>query len=216
MFRITRLLLIVVAAGLFAYSLHELQGRWLPMLAGTAFDISATMPDDSGAGGIMPAIFGCQAHPTWLKLIGWFAHLVVVGGLFRARCCHSFAAGAPRASDLRVDGGRVTNRFHHAASVELTGLNLAFIVRFGPARPRAGPGNRVGRVARDRSLTGRDARQGTIAYGEGVIEPEGCRGPSSTSGPVRTPTRNHGSRLPACGGATLNHCWSPAERTPPP
>jgi high-affinity iron transporter len=82
-FRITGLLLIVVAAGLFAYSLHELQeAGWLPMLAGTAFDISGTMPDDSGAGGLMRAIFGYQANPTWLELIGWFAYLIVVGGLF--------------------------------------------------------------------------------------------------------------------------------------
>jgi high-affinity iron transporter len=49
-FRITGLLLIVVAAGLFAYSLHELQeAGWLPMLAGTAFDISATMPTPPGS-----------------------------------------------------------------------------------------------------------------------------------------------------------------------
>ena len=82
-FRITGLLLIVVAAGLFAYSLHELQeAGWLPMLAGTAFDVSATFPDDSGAGGIMRAIFGYQANPTWLELVGWFAYLIVVGGLF--------------------------------------------------------------------------------------------------------------------------------------
>ncbi len=82
-FRITGLLLIVVAAGLFAYALHELQeAGWLPMLSGTAFDISATLPDDSGVGGILRAIFGYQANPTWLEITGWFAYLVVVGGLF--------------------------------------------------------------------------------------------------------------------------------------
>jgi high-affinity iron transporter len=82
-FRVTGLLLIVVAAGLFAFALHELQeAGWLPMLAGTAFDISGTLPDDSGVGGILRAIFGYQANPTWLEIVGWLAYLVVVGGLF--------------------------------------------------------------------------------------------------------------------------------------
>jgi high-affinity iron transporter len=82
-FRITGLLLIVVAAGLFAFALHELQeAGWLPMLAGTAFDISATLPDDSGVGGILRAIFGYQANPTWLEVAAWIGYLVVVGGLF--------------------------------------------------------------------------------------------------------------------------------------
>lgn len=82
-FRITGLLLIVVAAGLFAFALHELQeAGWLPVLAGTAFDVSGALPDDSGAGGILRAIFGYQANPTWLELVGWFGYLGVVGGLF--------------------------------------------------------------------------------------------------------------------------------------
>jgi high-affinity iron transporter len=82
-FRITGLLLIVVAAGLFAYALHELQeAGWLPVLAGTAFDVSGSFPDDSGVGGILRAIFGYQANPTWLEIVGWFGYLVVVGGLF--------------------------------------------------------------------------------------------------------------------------------------
>jgi high-affinity iron transporter len=82
-FRVTGLLLIVVAAGLFAFALHELQeAGWLPMLAGTAFDISGTLPDDSGVGGILRAIFGYQANPTWLEIVGWLAYLIVVGGLF--------------------------------------------------------------------------------------------------------------------------------------
>ena len=82
-FRITGLLLIVVAAGLFAFALHELQeAGWLPLLAGTAFDISGALPDDSGVGGILRAIFGYQANPTWLELVGWIGYLVVIGGLF--------------------------------------------------------------------------------------------------------------------------------------
>ena len=82
-----------------------------------------------------------------------------------------------------------------APTQELTGLNLAFIVRSGPARPRMDRETGPEEVARDRGLTGRDARQGTIAYGEGVIEPEGRRGPSSVSGVVAPDGRKHRSRV---------------------
>lgn len=82
-FRVTGALLIVVAAGLFAFSLHELQeAGWLPMLAGTAWDASASFPDDSGPGGILRALVGYQDAPTWLEVVGWLGYLLIVGGLF--------------------------------------------------------------------------------------------------------------------------------------
>jgi high-affinity iron transporter len=82
-FRVTGLILVVVAAGLFAYSLHELQeAGWLPFLEGTAYDLSATLPDDSGLGAILRGLVGYNADPTWLEVVGWAAYLIVVGGLF--------------------------------------------------------------------------------------------------------------------------------------
>jgi high-affinity iron transporter len=82
-FRYTGALLIVVAAGLFAFGVHELQeAGWLPFLTGTAFDISGSLPDDSGLGGILRAIFGYQANPTWLEVVAWVGYLVTVGWLF--------------------------------------------------------------------------------------------------------------------------------------
>jgi high-affinity iron transporter len=82
-FRITGAILIVVAAGLFAYSLHELQeAGWLPLLEGTAFDITGSLPDDEGIGALLRGLIGYQANPTWLEIVGWFGYLVVVGSLF--------------------------------------------------------------------------------------------------------------------------------------
>jgi high-affinity iron transporter len=82
-FRVTGLILIVVAAGLFAYSLHELQeAGWLPILEGHAFDLSASLPDDEGAGAVLRGLIGYNADPTWLEVVGWLAYLVVVGTLF--------------------------------------------------------------------------------------------------------------------------------------
>ena len=82
-FRVTGLLLIVVAAGLFAFSLHELQeAGWLPFLETHAFDISASLPDDAGVGAILRGLLGYNADPTWLEVAGWAGYLAVVGGLF--------------------------------------------------------------------------------------------------------------------------------------
>jgi high-affinity iron transporter len=85
-FRVTGLILIVVAAGLFAFSLHELQeAGWLPLLDTHAFDISSTLPDDAGAGAILRGLVGYHADPTWLEVLGWTAYLAVVGGFFLRR-----------------------------------------------------------------------------------------------------------------------------------
>jgi high-affinity iron transporter len=82
-FRVTGLILIVVSAGLLAYSLHELQeAGWLPILEGHAFDLSASLPDDEGVGAILRGLVGYNADPTWLEVVGWLAYLVIVGALF--------------------------------------------------------------------------------------------------------------------------------------
>jgi high-affinity iron transporter len=82
-FRVTGLALVVVAAGLFAYSLHELQeAGWFPFLTATAYDVSATLPDDTGLGAILRGLIGYNADPTWLEVVGWLGYLLVVGGLY--------------------------------------------------------------------------------------------------------------------------------------
>lgn len=82
-FRVTGAILIVVAAGLFAYGVHELQeAGWLPLLAGTAFDISARLPDDAGLGAVLRGLVGYNADPTVLEVVAWAGYLAVVGTLF--------------------------------------------------------------------------------------------------------------------------------------
>jgi high-affinity iron transporter len=82
-FRVTGIVVVVVAAGLFAAGLHELQeAGWLPFLTGTAFNVSSTLPDDTGLGGILRALVGYSSAPTWLEVVGWLGYLLVVGGLF--------------------------------------------------------------------------------------------------------------------------------------
>ncbi len=82
-FRVTGLALIVIAAGLFAYGIHELQeAGWFPFLETTAFDVSASLPDDSGLGAILRGLLGYNADPTTLEVIAWSGYIVIVGALY--------------------------------------------------------------------------------------------------------------------------------------
>ena len=82
-FRVTGVILIVVAAGLFAYAVHELQeAGWLPFLTTTAVDLSATLPDDAGIGAVLRGLIGYNADPTVLEVLAWLGYLAVVGTLY--------------------------------------------------------------------------------------------------------------------------------------
>jgi high-affinity iron transporter len=82
-FKVTGAILIVVAAGLFAYSMHELQeAGWFPILEGHAFDLSASLPDDEGVGAILRGLLGYNADPTVFEVLAWITYLVVVGVLY--------------------------------------------------------------------------------------------------------------------------------------
>jgi high-affinity iron transporter len=81
-FKVTGALVLLVAAGLLANAIHELQEiGWLPFGTGTAFDISGVLPD-SGPGLPLRALFGYNANPTWLEFLVWAGYLLIVGFLF--------------------------------------------------------------------------------------------------------------------------------------
>ena len=82
-FRVTGSILIVVAAGLFAYSVHELQeAGWFPLLTATAFDLTETLPDDSGVGAVLRGLVGYNADPSTLELFAWLGFVILVGTLY--------------------------------------------------------------------------------------------------------------------------------------
>ncbi|MER8187905.1 iron uptake transporter permease EfeU [Kitasatospora sp. NPDC094015] len=79
----TGALLIVVAAGVLAYGVHDLQeAGWLPGLHNLAFDISSTIPKDSWYGTLLKGVLNFQPDPTVLQLVVWVAYLVPVLVLF--------------------------------------------------------------------------------------------------------------------------------------
>jgi high-affinity iron transporter len=101
-FRVTGTILVVVAAGLFAYGLHELQeAGWFPFLTATAYDVSASLPDDAGVGAILRGLVGYNADPTWLEVVGWAGYLIVVGGLYLRPAT---VAAPARAATVEAEG----------------------------------------------------------------------------------------------------------------
>jgi|SRR4051812_28114692 high-affinity iron transporter len=75
--------LIVVAAGVLAYGIHDLQeADWLPGLNSLAFDVSSTIPPDSWYGTILKGTVNFTPATTWLQAIFWLAYIIPVVALF--------------------------------------------------------------------------------------------------------------------------------------
>ena len=81
-FTVTGVLLILVAAGVLTYGLHELAeaGR-IPETA-VAFDISSWYAEQSWYGSLLKGIFGFRAQMLWLEVVAWFAYVVPVTWVF--------------------------------------------------------------------------------------------------------------------------------------
>jgi high-affinity iron transporter len=75
--------LVVVAAGVAAYGVHDLQEAGiLGGLNDRAFDISDTIPPSSWYGTLLKGIFNFQPNPTVLQVVVWAAYLAPVLFLF--------------------------------------------------------------------------------------------------------------------------------------
>lgn len=75
----TGLFLIVIAAGVLAYGVHDLQEAGiLPGLHNLAFDVSATIPPSSWYATLLKGIFNFSPATTWLQAIVWVAYVVPV------------------------------------------------------------------------------------------------------------------------------------------
>jgi len=75
--------LIVVAGGVLAYGVHDLQeSRDLPGLNSLAFDVSDAVPPDSWYGTLLKGIFNFSPATTWLEAAAWLLYVVPVMYLF--------------------------------------------------------------------------------------------------------------------------------------
>jgi len=79
----TGVFLIIIAGGVLAYGIHDLQEAGiLPGLNNLAFDVSATIPPSSIVGTILKGVFNFSPATTWLEAIAWVAYVVPTMILF--------------------------------------------------------------------------------------------------------------------------------------
>ena len=89
--------LIVVAAGVLAYGVHDLQEAGvLPGLRSLAFDISGAIPPDSWYGTLLRGTVNLTPETTWLQAVAWLAYVLPVTFFF-FRPARAAAAPAPAA-----------------------------------------------------------------------------------------------------------------------
>ena len=82
-FTYTGVILIVVAAGVLAYGVHDLQEAGvLPGINSLAFDVTAFVPPDSWYGTLLTGTLNFSPATTWLEAIVWVAYVVPVMTIF--------------------------------------------------------------------------------------------------------------------------------------
>ncbi len=82
-FTVTGVLLVFVAAGVFAYGVHDLQeAAILPGLHSLAFDVSSAVPPDSWYGTLLKGIFNFSPQTTVVEAVVWVCYVGVVLTLF--------------------------------------------------------------------------------------------------------------------------------------
>lgn len=84
-FQATGLLLIIIAAGLFSFGVHELQeANVLPWLAGEVYNLKPVFPDGQSnpLGYILRGLIGYNDNPTQLEVVAYFAYWAFTGVVY--------------------------------------------------------------------------------------------------------------------------------------
>ena len=98
-FRVTSLMLVLFAAGLVAHAAHEFaEAGILSAVEGPKlWSTKSALPDNSGFGSMLRALFGYQDEPTIIELVTYVGYLALVWLLARMRVFE----GAARPAEVR-------------------------------------------------------------------------------------------------------------------
>lgn len=82
-FKTTGILLMVVAAGVLTYGIHEFQELgWLPGLNSIAYDISGTLDPNGFVATMFRGLLSLRTSMSWLEVYAYIAYILVVGYFF--------------------------------------------------------------------------------------------------------------------------------------
>ena len=83
-FRVTEIMLLFLAAGLFEAGIDKLiDMEYLPTIVDQLWDSSAILDDSSTVGSLISTLTGYRAHPSLMNLLAYVAFWLVVAGLMR-------------------------------------------------------------------------------------------------------------------------------------
>lgn len=79
LFRSTGLLLLLIAAGMLAYGIHELQELgWIPPGISPVWNMNHILNEKEGVGAFLKALFGYNGNPSLLEVISYVVYLTGV------------------------------------------------------------------------------------------------------------------------------------------
>jgi len=84
-FRTTGVFLLLIAAGLLAYGVHEIQELGFLPLNQTAWNINPILNEKEGIGAFLKSLFGYNGNPSVLEVIVYSIYLLVVAYFIRSR-----------------------------------------------------------------------------------------------------------------------------------
>ncbi len=77
LFRFTGFVIVLMAAGLLAYGIHELEEvGWIPQLIYPLYNINPILNEKEGLGSFLKALFGYNGNPSLTEVIAYWAFLL--------------------------------------------------------------------------------------------------------------------------------------------